>query len=164
MTKTFFATLTLGLFVTVGCGGEDSEGGSDSLVCADPNTVIVASTPAEAAKLCVGWSVAKLSTDVASCVAGLVAAGTMPESMAQIECTTSMTEAQCSDWEHQFIGSSGAKHGFWFARKVDGTLVLSGFGIWGQAQEQFCPTDTQPARPYCDGNSESSTVYFSGGC
>ena len=129
-----------------------SDSGSAGDPCSTENVIVVSSSPADALKLCVGWSALKAGAyvgaqpyaSVAACVASLSA--TMSESQAQAECTTSMTAAECADWAHDFVDSAGVKHAFTVKDTAGSTTVLVAFVIWTEG----CQTGVSD-RPRCNG-------------
>jgi hypothetical protein len=137
-------------------GGSGDTTGTNTNPCAGGNVLVVSSSPDDAAKLCVGWSAAKVYGSVTACVTAL--STIMSAATAQAECSTSMTVAQCADYEHQFVDSAGVKHGFTVGTKgyYD---VLTNFGIWDTAT--FCPAG-QTVPVYCNARGEFGTCFFKG--
>lgn len=156
--------------ILAGCdsGGEQDVAGGDASAtkvdtgttvinpCDSDNVLIVSSSPEAAAKLCVGWSAAKVYGSVAACVTALSA--TMPAATAQAECATSMTAAQCADYEHYFVDSAGVQHGYGIGTQGDYT-VLKYFGILDIAI--VCKSG-QKSPAYCSSRGLYGTCFFKG--
>ena len=137
-----------------GAGGTAGTTGTNP--CAGSNVLVVSSSPDDAAKLCVGWSAAKGYNSLAECVTALTP--TLTAATAQAECSTSMTAAQCADYENYFVDSAGVHHGY-----VIGTegyyTVLKGFGILDMST--VCPAG-QTEHVYCDALGSGGTCFFKG--
>ena len=137
-TKTRVAQLGLGLlaalcgYLLVGCDGGGGATGiagfTDSPACAKADAIHVISTDqnfataadesnyivARAFQLCVGWSAGTrypTQPDGTTCAQQLMLAGLL-QSQATAECAHVMTEAECSDVQHDFVDSAGVKHTF----------------------------------------------------
>lgn len=176
MKNTFFvlaALLTASGSILAGCdagGNSDGpQGGSSGTTtdypCQGWNLQVVVTTPVEALKMCVGWSASKFYPTNAACVADL--SKTLTKDKAQAECSpsVSMTEAECSDWEHDFVDSVGVNHAYVYATPPGSYYQkLTNFGVAPPAKP--CPTDgtAHPSRPVCDGEGEFVACYGRSNC
>lgn len=139
----------------------DSQPTTPSNPCAG-SPAIVSSSPDEAAKLCVGWSAVKVYKSYDACVTALTP--TLTVATAQAECSTTMTGAQCADYDHNFVDSAGVTHGYFF--KTSGYYtVLDFFGILDVSTRCDVSTFYGPNPydyPYCNAKGEYGTCFFKG--